>query len=265
MLHAPLDVLRRYVLEGKLNGAERIGIGLYAYGAKGAIVEKGYVAFDADGVDADGRFRLLNAADGQGPGTLTLREGCRVLLIRIIQRDPTREPALLRLDGATPMPGLALATGSAEGALEMTARSLVKAVNDYLRWTAAVQSAPNRLIPPPAELAEAVNAEPQTQYFVGCFDLAEGHWLEVRMPSDLPDYWSLHAYNHWFEHLQTQGVHDANAVRDVDGQLLIRVGPSAPGQLPNRIDTLGRRRGALIYRIIGAPTLSAPPEARVRG
>jgi len=254
MFHAPMDFSRRYRLEGQLNGSERAGVGLYAYEAGGVIKEMGYAAFNRSNADAVGRFALDIAADAQGPGTLAIQPGCRMLLLRVTHRDAAAVPARLSLTGAPPGMGLAQGPGLATGMLGAAGQSVMRSVTEFLRWTAAVQSRPNALLPPTPELAEAVNGEPMTQYFLGYFDLAAGEWLEILMPETLPGYWSLHAYNHWFEHLQTQGLHDANAVAEADGRIRARIGPAVPAALPNRIDTRARRRGALICRLIGAAT-----------
>lgn len=84
------------------------------------------------------------------------------------------------------------------------------------------------------------------------------------LPGDIKGYWSLHAYNYWYEHLVTPGVHDRNATIGEDGKVTIAVGPDAPADAANRIDTLGRRKGAFVCRIVGHGTRIAPPSARVR-
>jgi hypothetical protein len=256
MYNAAIDAARSYRLEGQLNDSERVGVGLYAPITGGGIQEMGHAVFDASGTDADGRFALDMAVDARGPGTLPIPPGARILLVRVTHRDPAGEPARLQLTGGAPDGGLIPATGTAEGAIERAAGSLLTGVREYLRWTAAVASRPNALLRPPLELATAVNAEPATQYFLGYFDLAEDQWLEVTMPPAIPGYWSLHAYNHWFEHLRTVGLHDRNAVAEEDGRVRARIGPAVPPHLPNRIETKGRRRGALIGRVMDGGTIT---------
>jgi hypothetical protein len=68
----------------------------------------------------------------------------------------------------------------------------------------------------------------------------------------------LHAYNHWCESLPGADAHDLNATPDADGRIRVRIGPAVPATLNNRVDTLGRRRGALIFRAIGAATRQLP-------
>jgi hypothetical protein len=261
MRHAPIDATRRYRLKGRMNGSERVGVGLYSFGPNGAPLEMGYAVFSPGDCDADGHFALDIAADAEGPGTLAIRPGARVVLIRILHRDPETEHARLRLTGGPPATGLALMTGSNDGALSFVAQSLGNNIREYLKWTAAARDLRNRLGLAPPELAETVQGDPDTQYYLGGFDLGEGEWLEVTMPEGVSGYWSLHAYNYWYEHLQVPGVHDRNARPDADGRIRIAVGPQLPDALLNPIDTLGRRRGAFVCRIIGT---GGCPEAVVR-
>lgn len=257
MRFAPVDPAGRYRLEGRLNDSERVAVGLYGHGAQGGLVPTGHVAFDAGTSAADGSFAL-----DLGVGTgLELSPDTRMLLIRVLHREPAGVPASLSLTGGATWSGLALATGTAEGALALVARSLTTNLREYLRWTAAARNLANRLAPAPPELADAVQGEADTSYFLGGFDLAPGEWLEVTMPDGLAGYWSLHAYDYWYEHLQSAGVHDRNARAADDGWIRIAVGPELPGGALNRIDTLGRRRGAFICRIIGQ---GACPTAEVR-
>jgi hypothetical protein len=260
MRFAPVDAGGHYRLEGRLNGSERVGVGLYSYGPNGAPLAAGYAAFDEANCAADGSFAL--AIDGgEGGGGLTIEPGTRVMLVRVLHRDPDSDPARLRFTGGAPQQGLALAAGSAEDALAFVARSLAQNVREYLKWTAAARDLPNRLDLAPAELTATVQGDPDTQYYLGGFDLGEGEWLEVTMPLGLTGYWSLHAYNYWYEHLQTPGAHDRNAQADAEGRVRIAVGPVLPARAVNRINTLGRRRGAFVCRMIGG---GERPEAIVR-
>lgn len=257
MRFAPVDAANSYRLEGRLNGSERVGVGLYSYGPNGAPLEAGYAAFDRSNTAADGSFAL----DIGGDGGLPIAEGTRVMLTRTLHRDPDHDPAHLRFSGGGEAGGLALAMGSNDAALAFVAHSLLNNVREYLKWTAAACAYRNRLDSALAELTETVQGDRDTQYFLGGFDLAESEWLEVTMPAEIGGYWSLHAYNYWYEHLQTAGAHDRNAMRDADGRVRIAVGPNPPASAANRIDTLGRRKGAFVCRIIGTGDC---PTTRVR-
>ncbi|MET1756161.1 DUF1254 domain-containing protein [Novosphingobium sp. RD2P27] len=263
MRHAGIDPTLRYRLEGRINGSERVGVGLYKPRPRGGTpVEVGYTSFSRSDCDSEGCFALELSPDatGTGSGTLALPPDVRILLVRILHRDPACEPARLRLTGAPPARGLALVMGSNDAALAFAARTLGTNVREYLRWTEAAQEHANRFATAPPELAEAVQGDPDTQYFLGYYDLADGELLIVTMPKGIGGYWSLHAYDHWFQHLQTPGVHDRNATIGSDGRFHITVGPSSSSAVGNHVDTLGRRKGALICRVIGAPQLD-PPEA----
>lgn len=260
MRHTGVGMDSNYRVAGQLNASERVGIGLYRFDATGTAFEVGYQAFDASSADQEGRFAVEVAADAGSDG-LAITPEARALLIRTLHRAAGEQPARLHLEGASPIGGLTLATGSADGALAFVARGLVNTVRQFLEWTRVTSSKPNRLDFAPPHLAAAVQGDPDTVYLLGYYELAEGEWLEVLMPEGLSGYWSLHAYNHWTENLQAQGAHDRNARRDEDGRIRVRIGPDVPAGLPNRVDTAGRRRGMLIGRIIGA-ALTEPPEAR---
>jgi hypothetical protein len=258
MAHAQVDAAGRYRLEGRLNESERVGIGLYSFGAGGSADLAGYAAFDRASVDGEGRFSLHLSADADGPGTLAIPPEARVLMIRTLHRDPAGEPARVLLDGGTPVGDLTLARGTTEGALGQVAGALTNAIRTFLEWTAVTSAAANRFHAETPAMAQGVQGDPDTIYFLGAYQLGEGEWLEVTMPAGIPGYWSLHAYNHWCESLPGAGVGDRGSVADADGRIRIAVGPSGAGDAPNRIDTIGRRRGALICRIIGATSVAVP-------
>ena len=267
MSHTLVDPARHYRLEGRLNGSERVGVGLYTVGRNGAPLVAAYTAFDRGNVDAEGGFTLDLAVGAEGPGTLAIPEGARILMCRVLHRDGS-PPAQLSLAGGSPLRGPTLAGGSAEAALAHVAKTVQGNVTEYMKWVNAARSLPNRLADAPAELAETVIGDADTQYFLGGYDLAEGEWLEVELPGELAGpgkcYWSLHAYNFWYEHLVTPGAHDRNAQVGPDGTIRIAVGPDVPAEAPNRIDTLGHRKGAFVCRIVGHGRIIAPPRAVVR-
>jgi len=262
MRFAPVDPAGRYRIEGRLNGSERVGIGLYTYGPTGAPLIAGYAAFDATNCAADGSFAIDIGEGAEAQGGLPIQPGTRVMLARVLHRDAGSDPAHLRFTGGAPDTGLALAMGSNDAALAFVAKSLGNNVREYLKWTQAARALTNRLDLAPPELTATVQGDADTQYFLGGFDLAPDEWLDVTMPAGMPGYWSLHAYNVWYEHLQVPGAHDRNTVAEADGTVRIAVGPKLPENAANRIDTLGRSKGAFVCRIIGG--VSAAPQAVVR-
>jgi hypothetical protein len=262
MVHAGLDPARRYRLEGQLNGSERVGIGIYSFGPGGSAELAAYAAFDARSVDTEGRFALDIAADAAGADTLPITPGARVVMMRTLHRNPHSEPARLVLNGGAPVADLTLAQGSAEGALGQVAQGLLTSIRSFLEWSAATSAAPNRFLAKEPKLTQGVQGDPDTIYYLGYYQLEPGEWLEVTMPAGFstswPAYWSLHAYNHWCESLPGASMGNDRCVTDASGRIRIAIGPDSPGDAPNRINTLGRRRGVLICRIIGAEAVAVP-------
>jgi len=263
MRHCAVDPARSYRMTGKLNGSERVGVGLYTVGRNGAPFIAGYTAFDASNCAADGSFALEISASATGAGSLAIQPDTRILMIRILHRDQS-QPAHVEVSGGAPLQGSTLIGGNNDAALGFAANTVRANVTEYMKWVNAARALPNRLAEAPEELSETVIGDADTQYFLGGFDLAQDEWLEVTLPAGLSGYWSLHGYNFWYEHLGTPGVHDRNASPDDDGAVHIAVGPKAPDDARNRIDTLGHTRGAFVCRIVGHGATIGKPETHVR-
>ncbi|MEO7656670.1 MAG: DUF1254 domain-containing protein [Sphingomicrobium sp.] len=251
---APIDQAGRYRLEGRLNGSERVGIGTYSF-ANGVAVISNYTAFDAGTGDG---FALDVSADVEGPNTLTILPGARMFTIRVLHRDPRAEPARLVLTGGPPVRDLCLAQGSTEAALGQVAQALVGSIRMFLEWSAVTSMSKNAFIAEEPKMAQGVQGDPDTIYYLGAYDLADGEWLEVVLPPNISGYWSLHAYDHWCEHLPGASMGDNAAIADGDGTIRIAIGPSTGTATPNCIDTLGRKSGALIIRAISTGSVPVP-------
>ncbi len=256
---AALDPAGSYRLQGWLNGSERVGVGLYRFNAGGAEIAA-YSAVDANSVDGEGRFELALGADAEGEGALRIAPDARVMIVRILHRDPTTAHARLLLQGGPPVDDLQVAQGNSQAALAQVAQALTGNIHLFLEWTAVTSAAKNAFHEETPAMRQGVQGDPDIAYALGSFDLEEGQWLELVLPAGLTGYWSLHAYNHWCESLPGAGVGDNSARPDNDGSIRIAIGPDDTGDAPNSIDTRGRRRGALIFRHIGA----APVPIRTR-
>jgi hypothetical protein len=261
MIFAGIEPGRSYRLEGRLNASERVGIGTYSFGPGGSADISAYTAFDPASVDADGRFVLDVAAGAEGPHALPILPGARSLMLRILHRNPNSEPARVTLAGGPPIRDLTLAQGSTAGALGQVAQAFLGSIRTFLEWSKVTSDAANgfHLETPPMQ--QTVTGDPNTIYYLGSYALKAGEWLEVVLPAGIPGYWSLHAYNHWCESLPGAGVGNNGAVASADGTFRIAIGPGPGGDTPNRIDTLGRHRGALIFRAVGAQAVTLPKTA----
>ncbi len=257
MWHAGVDVTRRYRLTGCLNASERAGVGLYTFSPAGVALLAGYAAFDCTTTDANGNFSVEISADAKDPGTLTLTPATRVVLVRVLHR-VSGQPCALTLEGGPAQLSFNSVPGGSEDSLARAAETALRAVRLFMQWSQVTSSNPNCIIAPPSSMADEVQGDPDTHYGLGYYELHEGEWLEALIPEGLSGYWSLHAYNHWCESLPDAGIHDRNAVLDADGRIRVRIGPTVPSELANRVDTLGRRRGALVFRSIGGVTTQFP-------
>lgn len=257
--HAMIDPDRSYKLAGRLNGSERVGVGLYTIGKGGAPQLSAYATLEKADCSKDGDFSLKIAPGAAGTGALAIPPSTRLLIIRALHRDNS-EPAHFALSGNDPEVGPALIGGSNAAALGFAANQICNTVAQYMTWIDAACNLPNRLATAPDNLAETVVGDAQTQYFLGGFDLADDEWLEIVVPAGLAGgYWSLHVYNFWYEHLGTPGAHDRNTTAEEDGSIRVVVGCNYPTDARNRVDTLGRRRGAFICRITSGDTqIDAP-------
>jgi hypothetical protein len=242
-----IDPRQTYRLEGRLNGSERVGVGLYALDPAGGTLLTWYAAVDPATTAADGSFGL----------DLEVPPESRVLVVRVLHRDRSADPARFVLTGGTPPAALTPVTGTVDGALAFAARGLLAGVRQFLEWTRLITAHPNEVTEPPPGIAAVVEGDPATRYLFAAYELAEGQALEVLIPDGLPGYWSLHAYNHWLEALPGAGVHDHVAIPDEDGRIRVRIG-AAPASLANRLDA--GRRGVLVFRAYDASG-AEPPRA----
>ena len=269
LAHAPVSADGSLELIGELNGSERVGVGLYAIDAAGATLERGYRVFDGSSVDSDGKFSLEISADPGSPRGLKIEPDCRVVLIRTLHRDRDRPPAELKLLGTSANRDLPVPGGSNEAGLTLAGQMTLKGVEQFLVWSEICGQRPNQLFDPPDSIAATVQGDPDTRYLLGYYLLGDGEWLEVELPPGLQGYWSLHAYNHWGEILPGAGRHDLDTEPDSAGRLLISIGPNLPETVVNGVDTLGRKRGMLVFRAIAGTETGALgsgnlPETRIK-
>jgi len=245
-----IDPTRRYSVAGNLNDSERVGIGLYTLTAEGVMLLRGYAALDPSTIQ-DGRFNLDLGPEDSGPMSLAIAPDAGFLIVRILHRQPDSRPAEVRLHGGEQPSSLQVRATAVDDAFARAGAVLLNTVRQFLEWSRLTSARPNRLAPPPAELAGSVQGDPGTVYYLGYFELDNAAWLEVTVHPRITGYWSLYAHNHWLD-TALAGVHDLSAVPDDDGCIRIRIGSCVPAKLANRVDTGDCRRGFLIWRSIGA-------------
>jgi hypothetical protein len=187
----------------------------------------------------------------------------RSWVVRVLHRVQQGRACSLTLVGEPSQQSLNSAQGNCEDALARAAQAALRAVRLFLQWSRVTSANPNCIIAPPPSMTEEVQGDPDTNYGLGYYELGKGEWLEALIPEGASSYWSLHAYNHWCESLPGADAHDLSVVPDPDGRIRVRIGPTVPAGLANRIDTLGRRRGALVFRAISAATRQLP-QAQLR-
>jgi hypothetical protein len=221
-----------------------------------------YLYINPSNADGAGNFQVNIAADAQGANALKLRPDACLLLVRTLHRHRNGAPARLRLQGASAPANLALSGSSTPAALARATQITIGSVRQFLSWSEQAAAYPNQFRGQVEGLAQNVQGEPDTEYYLGYFELAGQQLLQVTMPSDLDCYWSIHAYNHWCEYLPGASAHDLNTQANDDGDIVISIGPQLGFDVVNSIDTRGRNRGVLLCRVNGS-TLLNPPETVV--
>ncbi len=262
MQHALLDSAQHYQLTGFLNDSERVGAGLFRYGQGGSVEIAEYLSINSTNTDQNGNFQIDICAGATGESTLNLQPDTGILLVRTLHRDQQGIPARLRLIGATAATDLTLTGGSTDAALNRAIQTTGGSIRQFFSWSEQAAAYPNQFRGEIEGLAQTIQGDPDTDYFLGYFQLEDEEALQVTMPSNLNGYWSIHAYNHWCEYIPGASAHDLNTKVNPEGNIVISIGPQLETNTVNPIDTKGRKKGVLVCRVIGG-TLSSPPKTTV--
>lgn len=131
-----------------------------------------------------------------------------------------------------------------------------------VRLSEELRLRPNQMNEAAAELVSEMAGTPHNHYQLCYVQLAEGQAVELELDPPECRYWSVHLNNWWLESPefrdgQSVCVNDAQAERDADGVVRIRVGPDDPGA-GNWLDTKGRRETILLARYL-LPEGELPP------
>lgn len=121
---------------------------------------------------------------------------------------------------------------------------------------------PNQMNEAASDLVSEMAGTPHNHYQLSYVQLDEGQAVELELDPPACRYWSVHLNNFWLESPefrdgQSVCINDAQAERDADGIIRVRVGPDDPGG-GNWLDTKGRRETILLARYL-LPEGELPP------
>jgi hypothetical protein len=254
MGRAQIDAKGTYRLIGRANGADRLGIGIYTATAMGLDLDD-YTSVDKLDVDADGRFTVEIGAGLQGRNTLSLKPTSNSLMTReLVLRSGAQRPQfeLIRTDApATPRSPVPVTPQAMEAMLTATGAQVLLTLRRFLHWTEVIASRPNEMTMLPDELDKTTRGDPDTRYCSAYFDLGPDEAFEIELPDVSCAYTAIQAVNHWLEPIAGANLNHTTWRADADGVVRIVVARREPGR-PNWLNVGGRRRGAMLYRTVGA-------------
>lgn len=258
-----------YRLEGELNDAAMLGIGVFsgALGMGAGLVRDGYVTTQELAIE-DGRFELILSPDEHPGNWLALGPETNALSVRqTVLRRREQEPARLTLTRIDAGPEAApLAPAQLVGVLDRVGATVPSIIMQFQGWRAAFQEHPFEIREIDPKFLAVAQGDPNTTYHYSYWELEDDEvYTVVLEPPARFDYWNLQIGNHWLEsfdylHYDTHLNHETAAVEE-DGTVHIHIAARDPGK-PNWLDTAGHRRGALALRWVGAEP--APPAPRTR-
>jgi len=134
--------------------------------------------------------------------------------------------------------------------------------NATVKLSEELRLRPNQMNEAAAELVSEMAGTPHNHYQLCYVQLDEAQAVTLELDPPACRYWSVHLNNWWLESPefrdgQSVCVNDAQAERDADGVIRIRVGPDDPGG-GNWLDTKGRRETILLARYL-LPEGELPP------
>jgi len=258
-----------YIIRGKVNDAFNVGIGSY-YGGLGAgkgLLCSGYLILSDLKKDKEGNFEIVVSKTEQGDNWLPLVAESNSLLVRQTVLDRlTDQPAdlsieLLNIESIDIKPPQPLNGKKFEKSLQTAGMFVGGVVGQFINWTNTFKQNPNQILSTDPKLLEFAEGDPNTLYYNGYFDLAEGEALEVTLDPPVCEYWNLQVANYWLESLDymdyNTNFNHSNAKKDTDGKVRIIISKSDPGA-QNWIDTAGHDRGCISMRWIKAERDSQP-------
>ena len=257
-----------YRIRGRMGDASLLGIGAFSggLGTPEGLVRDSYLTSDELELAPDGSFEIAVSREERPGNWLPMTERTNSLNIRQTLLERHRQtPApieLVRVDGGEPPRPL-----DPERFLDGLARAgamVAGVVGQFLGWTRSFQEHVHEIRPIDPALLRVAQGDPNTQYFYSYWELDDGDAFVVELEPPECEYWNLQIGNHWLESLDflhhPTHVNHHTAVKGEDGTVRIVIAGRDPG-VPNWLDTVGHRRGALALRWVGA---KETPEPRTR-
>ena len=244
----------RYRLRTRLNGAYRIGVGVYTVQPDGRIGIDSYRILAGPGLPRPECEVDLSIAPDLGlQAGLAMAPSSNLLLIREIRLQPGDAPAAFSFAAEAAAQPVYAAPSAEEIAKNFAyARQFIAgSARQFLHWSEVFAGRPNEVTPLDPELDKAVQGDPGTRYFSGYFRLRPGQQLRIEIPPFQADYWGVQATSHWLEPLPASHLNHATARPDGDGVTRLVIAADDPGH-PNWLPTGGRSCGAILHRRINA-------------
>jgi hypothetical protein len=267
-LRARIDGRGEYRITGDVTGVRDLILstneGDMQLGQYGVFEERRLDELD---VAPDGRIDIRLGGHAGGPNHVPLDPDATLVLVRVYVVDWEHDGVpwfdIERVDRPAAAPPRLDESRLAEQ-LDAAGTWLTSSVaywHDYLEQS-PVRAVVNRLTSPRA----AAGGSDRIAYGAGWWELGPDETLAVELPDPDADYWSFQLYSSpWFESLDVRNrvvaASSATTAPDADGVIRLAVGARDPG-IGAWLDTEGRPRGMVSYRLIGARR-SVTPEARV--
>jgi hypothetical protein len=254
MGQAVIDPQRRYRITGQVNGAARLGFGLYTPGADAALRLDAYTSTNRIEIDDDGRFEVTIGPTGGGISHLETKPETKLAFVRQLYLRPDDARAEVTLEALDPGPPVA--QPSLNDSFANATRQFDAIMRRFMHWTDTMYQSRNKMVQMPPELDDVVQGDPDTHYACGSFDLQPGEALQIDIVPGPCDYWMISAQDQWLVPIRGCHFNNATARLRADGSARFILAPRGSGD--NRLVTQGRMHGTLFARVVNAAERSIP-------
>lgn len=268
-LRTAIDPSATYVVRGDVRGVREILVSLTEgdmhLDEYGVFSERALPELD---VGRDGTLELVVGPDERPGNWLPTDPRARILMIRQYQYDWERDRVasftIERVE-ARGVPAPEPSVTDVAAAIDRATRWMERSLHYWAQHSMRDGGAPPNTIGPPATPR---GGAPHIAYAAGQWSLEPDEVLLVTTDRPDADYWCWVAHSQpWFDSgdfaSRSTSRNHAQVHVDADDRIRLVLAHADPGA-PNWIDTSGRPRGMLAYRLIGARTKPAPATQVVR-